>query len=232
MSYVIMGGGIVLCLIPCFMNGGNLAGTFFIIGIILFIIGLIGRVISSSAKKTQTLAYATYNKDSMTLNVNRRGPVMNTILSITEAKNLHLKETPVEVRYAGATVGGVSTGGFYTVGGETVITGSQSSGKWMLNYIDKEIGTGALTQDKKTLRMIGKIQLTPALYEQAKKSNISKYLSGNNTIQVIDSLNLTESEAGFAARNFNSTAAQDILKKGYPSREKCQEILNWLSSSV
>lgn len=230
MSMFLITVGIILCLIPCFMNGGDMAGNLCIVGTIIFVFGLIGRVLSKTVKQARLTAFATYNKETQTLNVSRRGNGIRNLVTIREAKNYTTKETPVKVHYGSATVGGVTTGGVYTTGGETVFTGSYSTGKYELDYIETEIGTGALTQDKKQYKIIYKICLTPELAAQAQNSNISKYLASGNIIQVVSSSQMSIDELRFAMNNLNSAAAQNMAKRGYPSQAKCQEILNWLST--
>jgi len=42
---------------------------------------------------------------------------------------------------------------------------------------------------------------------------------------------LSASELSLAARDLHSTRTQDMLKRGYPTYEKCERILNWLTSN-
>ena len=212
------------------ITAGASKGLIIVFFLLLFFGGIFVVMFANAKSKYESQQVATYDKENGILNLNIRGPVVQNIVSMREAKNISTKDTPVKVHVGSATVGGVTTGGVYTTGGQTVITGSYSTGKWELCYIEKEIGAGTLGTDKKIYYPIEKISLTSRLLELAQKSNICKYLSGNY-IQVITPMSISPTELSHVMDNLTSSYAQDMAKRGYPTQEKCQEILHWLTTT-
>ena len=75
-------------------------------------------------------------------------------------------------------------------------------------------------------KKIQRIQLTDELYKEAQKTVIKEYLNDKKQIVV-------EGECGniiVASQilGIHSMETQRELYKGYPTREKCQEIIDWI----
>ena len=82
--------------------------------------------------------------------------------------------------------------------------------------------------------MIRTISLSEELYHQAESSPIAGYLNGRD-IAVVEKLKLNAAEACFLAggeANLMSAMATGMLKQGYPSKEKCMKIMDWLTSAT
>ena len=169
-----------------------------------------------------------YDEATQELYIKERGSALRNYVSAKENNNFSTKVTPVKVHVGSATVGGVTTGGIYTTGGETVFDSSVSSGYWKLEYIHK---VKNLFVTKTQSYLIRRIRLTPELFEKAKASSISKYTDGKDSIIVIQGANLNAQDAKMLSEKTFSIEAQNIAKRGYPSNQKCQEILAWITGS-
>ena len=150
------------------------------------------------------------SRETGTLYLTKRNSVIRTGFSIKEAQDIRMEHVPEELHIGAVTVGGVTTGGTYTTGGYDKYNGSKN-GMFCLKYEDKTVY---------------KISLTSELYNKARKSSISKYLNNNGQIMVVDpKLNKYEKEI----RNMEMQAG--LFKTyGFPSRTKCNEILDWICS--
>ena len=184
-------------------------------------------------KKTEkeTLdCYLFYDKQSGTLTVKGRDAylqrILNTknVISIQDDQNYTTHVTPEKIHFGSVTVGGVTTGGAYKTGGDRVIDGHYKTGLCYLQYNDALLFAQNCTQGH-----IRKIVLMPSVLKAAKESPIKQYLSGD-TIIVEQSSNMSLNELRLAAADPASVTAQSAVKRGYPTREKCVDILNWLKS--
>ena len=204
---------------------GLVSGSVILIicGLFIFVFGFI----MNKWVKDETTVSEIYDPSSYTLIVNQRSADIGNKVIINEAK--YFGRTPVKLHYGSVSVGGVTSGGLYTTGGDLQINNSLHSGKYELDYQFSEFS--------KECSQIEKIKLTPALFEEAKKSNITAFLNDNEkTIQVIKTseqilkaglVNAQEIQA--AGWNTESVAAQNLNLKRYPTHEECQAILNWLT---
>lgn len=153
------------------------------------------------------------------LTINERRKEFFQLIKIRDDQNIIMDYEPARYIYTSATVGGITTGGVETIGGHDYVAGKVESGKCELLYLGEAVE-----------QTIERIQLTDSLYEEAKKSNIKKYLNDEKQIVVVaqpgDLITATQ------ICNFNSPMGslvlQNVAKQGYPTRKKCLEIMNWI----
>ena len=198
---------------------------------ILVIGGMIALVVAVFIKQGQLgeqrqeiLKYISFDEETGVLTLHKRGPKIAEALSIVNDKNLIIGYTPVKLHIGSATVGGVTTGGAYTTGGQKVIEGSYENGYCRLQC----------TIWPSEAKMVNSIQIPSELHESAKKSNISYYLDDKMNIAVVEDGNYSLAEVLMMARtpNFAETfMGQRTLKRGYPKFEKCKRILDWLTDT-
>lgn len=110
---------------------------------------------------------------------------------------------------------------------------AEEYGKLSDNYV-----SGSVDSDKCTLHFLGHkievIQLTDALYKKAQKSEIEKYLNNKKQIVVEDKDASHRALGGVSMLGsvLNTSAGslllQNAQKYGYPTREKCLIIMDWL----
>ncbi|MBR3017644.1 MAG: hypothetical protein IKH57_11325 [Clostridia bacterium] len=177
-----------------------------------------------------------YDAEKEVLTLSSKGPLLIKYIAIKEFMNYTTETTPIKVHFGSATVDGVTTGGFYTTGGQTVFGGSVHSGQWKMLYTGPVVSAPANHTGEYLIRTI---QLRDQLYEQAKRSEIQMYLDDRKQIVVVQGGGAFSTDREMAAletkhmmANLNSLEVQDKVKSGYPSREKCEIIYNWLITQV
>lgn len=157
-----------------------------------------------------------------TLYVEEQNELFLNIVKMYPHKVNQYRKRPIKLHIGSATVGGVTTGGVYTTGGDTTKSCYRSE-KMELKYTHWT-GAGCETV------LISQIVLSRALTEKAEKSKISSYLNGD-TIQVIEKVEhsgyvYAALQLGYTTEAVNQSNAEDA--KGYPSGEKCENIIRWL----
>ncbi len=152
-----------------------------------------------------------------------RSPQNRNVLKIEAAYTYHTSYKPKQLVYTGATVGGITTGGFHEEGGYNYISGKEATGKFNIYHLSDGVYP------------VKKIRLTDELYEEAKSSLISRYLNKNKEIIVITEPHFSEIDRKVienATSRGDSKAAEYIATQkivdGYPTRKKCEEILRWI----
>lgn len=225
--------GIVLIILGACIKGG-VSFLFLVAGVIVFVSGYIKKLVKTDSGRQQTMTSATYNPSRKTLNVYRRSATIGSSVVINEAG--YFGRTPMQLHYGSASSGGVTTGGFYTTGGDLQMSSSLRSGRYELDYVSSSV-PGVFRAGKKEYALIEKIALTPDLYEEAKKSKIAGFLNNDDkSIQVVKTSEqvlkaglVSEQEIKAAAGNPESLTAQNLNLRRYPTRSECLEILNWLT---
>lgn len=165
----------------------------------------------------------TRNDDGkFTLHVDAQNELFLDILEMCPHSVTQYRKRPIKIHIGSATVGGVTTGGIYTTGGN-ISTSSYRSEKMELRY-KRCYGNS----DPRPL--ISKIILSDTLAKKAKESKISSYLEGN-TIQLIHKVQhsyyaLFAMQNGYTTQALNQGEIEDAT--GYPDREKCESIIRWL----
>lgn len=157
--------------------------------------------------------------DNYVLQLKKRGTKWADFLKIHDEKNYIMDYEPKRYIFTSATVGGITTGGVDTVGGYNYVSGSVDSDKCTLHFLGHKIEV---------------IQLTDALYKKAQKSEIEKYLNNKKQIVVEDKDASHRALGGVSMLGsvLNTSAGslllQNAQKYGYPTREKCLIIMDWL----
>ena len=167
-----------------------------------------------------TKEYVSYNNSAFTLVLKERNQAIAKVVKIKNDKNFTVAYEPEKIHFGAATVGGITTGGAYTTGGYHYISSSEKNGLCVLEYAGN---------------FVSKIQLDDSLYRLAKESAIEKYLNSDKQIQVVDPVYFSESEIQRMHSNLSSSGymnmGSDLMRKGkqgYPTYEKCLEIMNWI----
>lgn len=158
------------------------------------------------------------------LYIDRQHEKISTQFSIIPHKSKSYDYVPEELHVGAVTVGGITTGGTYKTGGY-IHEKSYNSGKYDLCYANYGHNEPQV--------VVKEIVLSTQLAEKARNSPISQYLKGNSIIVV----NEVEPSAinGMMMYMGKTTSALTLMEQekseGYPTKEKCEAILKWLSGS-
>lgn len=167
------------------------------------------------AKKTVS-AISTFTPSSGILKLEERNSNFDVLLTIEKHRHYDIKYKPEEYKYIGVSGRGVSVGEVIQTGGYNYISNSEKTGKYCFNYCGDPVN---------------KIELTDALLEKAKNSNISKYIKDNYII-VYDSDAVQIPDYVAKSLLTGSTDAMNLASSytamGYPTYSKCEEIKNWI----
>ena len=172
-----------------------------------------------------------FSSSNGTLRLDKRGKIWKKFIKIKQAKNLLLGYEPTKIHYGSATVGGVTTGGFYTTGGYNKIVSSDNSGKYELMFGNMETSSEGYTKP------IARIMLTDKLYREAENSSIAKYLNAESrSIEMHSKVFYSEEDKEILLKKANQLATGAPLTSGMsldytqhlPTYEKCKDILDWI----
>lgn len=156
-----------------------------------------------------------YDGKTCTLFLLNRSPDAAKAIKIVADEDLAMRKEEEQLHYASATVGGITTGGFYTTGGGIRTKSLGKTGFFRLEFEGHDIW---------------QIQLNDALYEQAKRSALARYLNEKKQIEVKISAPMTDEEVEQTLITYEASGmlTNKALNKGRPTREKCQAILDWM----
>ena len=182
-----------------------------------------------------------YSSKDRTLRIDSRGKDLRPVISIRKVMDCHLGYEPEKLHYGSATVGGVTSGGFYTTGGYNKILDSKNSGKAMLEFIGESsalnIALDMLSGKSQLGKAIDQIILSERLYAEAEKSNIAKYLNPETmSIEMVPKVTRPTQDANTLLNNAMKLVSGAPLRSGmainapsyYPTYEKCKEVYDWL----
>lgn len=202
--------------------------------LVLIVIGsIVGIVNTQKANKIKAAEALLKNckLDGKVLYIDQQNKLFLTVLTTKAHVVSEYKRDPLKIHVGAATVGGVTTGGVYTTGGGISQT-DLKDGKVELIYkqIDKPKANEVHLTTFISENEVHEIVLSTELAEKAKKSEIKEYLHGN-TIMVVEKIK-PSAYCAQLMKSGQSLAAASQLKleqsEGYPTREKCQAIINWL----
>ena len=164
-----------------------------------------------------------YSTASKSLDITYRTSDFSKLIISRRFKNTYLKDVPEKYVYTGATVGGVTTGGVSKVGGYTDgLDYDTDKYELLLKDVKTKINGKKVIQS----HVIKTIYLNNELLEEAKNSEIECYIKGRNIVVV------EEVELPSNLKYLSGTQAANMLKayesEGYPTKEKCEAILEWL----
>jgi putative sterol carrier protein len=162
--------------------------------------------------------------------------------------NYSFGRTNEQLNFGAATVGGVTTGGFYKTGNDLYVSEEKKSGRYELAFVVGADQTSKV-MIKNEYRSITEIIPVGDLALDAKASRISRFMDKKtNHIRVVDmgrtkvssdelfkmaqdvsnvSGSKEYTQAGVSGVGSMDTQAK--LNMAYPTKEKCEEILNWLA---
>lgn len=204
----------------------------FIFGFIIF---LFVSVFSESAKnikefsnnntKNALSAFAKYESKDSVLHIYKTGPELEKAFKIVADKNIAVSHKPEEYVYTSASAGGFTVGGVDKYEAYDYVSAQWKSGKYTLEYAGE------------TVR---KITLTSDLYKDAEASSIKKYLDGINSILVMDNRNISSTNQQLIQNSLmsggltsaNMAKVYNLSKESYPTYEKCNQIIEWLSKRI
>lgn len=207
--------------------------------VVLFFAGVIRIIISTkknNKKEKQNaelrkayISISKGNSDGVVLYLTERNPIVRTGFAIKKSTDDTITKVPEKLHVGAVTVGGVTTGGTYKTGGYNEVS-SKHNGLFELQYEG---------------RNVSRIELSYSLLEEAQKSSISKYLCdvegilGNasysdrqiySTLYNLDERYIMVVDYVPSTMNQYHELKSGINRKyGYPTYEKCLEILNWIS---
>ena len=164
-----------------------------------------------------------YNSHTDTLTIQKRDCNISKILEIVPYKRVKYGETPEKLVYTGATVGGVTTGGWHKTGG---FYGQDvgKSGKVQLVYFKE-------SENKMIPSEVKKIVLSESVLKEAKSSSIKEYLDGNTIVIMREPANTDAAVAAMKLghKDYAFNIMEDAKIAALPTYEKCRAIIDWLS---
>ena len=210
---------------------GGLQSMMFLNILMVFLIALVIFAIYMLSKDIILYGRIYLDKSNDCIHMTEKGTFWKKFIKINEYRALQLGYEPKRLHFGSATVGGVTTGGFYTTGGHNVIESSTKTGRYQFMFADSGRRNNGYTIP------ISRIRLTEELYKEAENSSIAKYLNPETqTIELNTRIHLSEAEkisllnkADRLARGVPLTSGMSLnYSEGLPSYEKCVEILNWM----
>ncbi|MBE6738554.1 MAG: hypothetical protein E7566_07920 [Ruminococcaceae bacterium] len=210
-----------------------------IIGVVVFFIVFICMLLQQKSERkrvegfreaTEELRGICTNYYGDEVHLNKQDPRISKLIQIY-AYNPHIyTQTPKKIVYTGATVGGVSTGGFHTTGGQIIRT-DLSSDRFEICFWKKEWNSSTQT-DEWVAKPIKKFILSDELKEIARKDTfVSDYLDKKGDLIVTEDFKVSAEAAllfrggytGHAVNTFNMDKVDS-----YPDEFKCKWILDFV----
>ena len=197
--------------------------------VLLGIVFIIGKIATGNIEReVERDKYITFDKEKETATLYKRAPISGESIEIRAHHNSTYKYNPEKIVYTGATVGGVTTGGFHTEEAHYALSTAGKSGKY---FLQAKLSAG-------NYMSIDRIHLTDELVEEAKQNpNVKKFLRGK-TLVLAHRGKATEmsadeqdvyvralqrkDEAGMYA------AAQRAINAKMLTREECENVLKWI----
>lgn len=198
---------------------------------LLMLLGIMGIACAVDAIKRKNIPnaiqYITFNGETAT--VLKRNAVISEVLKVESIQKVEYKYNPAKVTYTGATVGGVTTGGFHTTNASYSEIPTGNSGR---AYIKAKYPA-------KSPYLKEIILSTDELVESAKNNaTLAKFLKGNKLILKYENekTKLTDSE-NYVLREAISKGDQGlqygITQRAYLEQQltisDCNQIISWLS---
>lgn len=156
-----------------------------------------------------------YDSNTKCLTVLERSPQLKEALTIEAAHDIIANYTPDRIIYTGATVGGITTGGFHTEKGGYSMSLGGKTGKYYLSYkFAKYIVTSNPDprQSQYQSDIVSFVRLTTSDFEEAQNHPILKKLVATE-----------ETKKGF------HLSGDNILNLFRLTRDEADGVLNWLS---
>lgn len=155
----------------------------------------------------------TYDEKERTLKLYHFHPNIRKVVKMEPYEIVNTSYQPDTVTYTSVTVGQVTTGGVTHNEGYLYDSGLTKTEKFQLNYMDHSINTIELC--------------TPEVKEQAEKLGLQEYYNNKGQIEVVQKVKVSKTAVDMAIMGIISTMQREMMP-GYPSREKCSQILDFL----
>ena len=198
------------------------------IGFILLGIPCFGIIIwayrSTKRNAEELKKWTRYDSKYKSLYISKRGDYLRYAISMHKADYYTSHTTPTKVHYGSATVGGVTTGGVYTTGGQRVVDGSIDSGKGAIKYRNTTVKAPSEPMIDEDLNFI---ELSTDLAEEGQKA-LPQIIPESGKIVLQKRARMNKDQLQMAMNNLNSVHTQMMLKEGYMSWDDIQKIYSWL----
>lgn len=151
----------------------------------------------------------------------KRGKGCSAYIVIKECTDKHIGYESPKLHFGSATVGGVTSGGFYTTGGGNKTLAESKTGRYSL----------CVVEENKKYYQIKRIRLTDELYHEAQNSRIAKYLdSETQSIQIpqsnyVSSIDMNNAINWASGKPVNGVF---VLPSSGISYDVCKEIHDWI----
>lgn len=162
-----------------------------------------------------------YNTEKRTFHLRARGPALRNHIVIKPYKHPSLKNNPAKLVYTGATVGGVTTGGFHVNEAYTSISGYTKTDKFELHYENK-----------------GVIDTIEASFDINDSPNIKKFKKGKNKLVLekrharkkMDEISAEHLQQALINEDYETASyyTRDSIIASKLTREDCERVLAWL----
>lgn len=214
-NFFIIFSFVVIALSDIFGNGTTGGSTVFIVVGTIVVLVIAGVVYGKKDREereakrvsAELISFDQYTLTAILLKIDTR---IWDVIKIEDSYYIYTKYEPEKLHIGAASVGGVTTGGAYKTGGYNYIAASSKSGTCYLQY-DGHI--------------IVHIKLTDEMFKDAQKSSIAPYLDdAQKCINVHNPVQRSTSELMMSLKNIQSTGNAGNDFRGYPSREKCEQI--------
>ena len=185
---------------------------------------LVVRAVIMTLRPSDIEYIETKNEGGGFLILRKRHSKYGAYFSIEEAHKYYVNKEPVKIHYGSATVGGVTTGGFYTTGGQQSINkGLPVADKYILRYKGKVVNHIQFNDFQRGDE--------PLLIKAKQDKIISKYVSDRGAIVVIpaaEKISVSNEKKASFLQTGNYQHLIDEVISNYPSKEKCQDIVDWI----
>ena len=197
---------------------------FIVAFIIAAIVGVVYTCQDNKLRKAEAELNGSCRISGHILYVDKQSSAFSTVLTLQAYKVNTVQYVPEKIHVGAATVGGVTTGGAYKTGGYNNVK-STNVDRYKLIY--KTIGANQSVTEHE----VQDIVLSDTLAEKACNSGIKQYMKGNNRIEIVEVVRGSTYVAALMESGQTAAAVSQLsIEKaaGYPSKEKCEDILAWL----
>lgn len=175
-----------------------------------------------------------YNPKTETITVNERRHDNKQRFSFENYKRKAYSYTEEKLIYSSATVGGITTGGFDTVGGTSKKDVATNKYRLVYEYVEDNI---------KKNGYVKKIRLSKKIASQIEESPIKEFYTGKHiAVETPISEDWEKKKTQFAIR-YNiagsdytlaaySNAEENEIVKTLPTFQKCTQIVEWISDDA
>lgn len=154
--------------------------------------------------------------ENKTLRLKAQNKYLSDMIDIVAATTTTVYKNPEKIHVGAVTVGGVTTGGVYKTGGELYGKTVTAAGRYEILYDGKEVE---------------RIYLTDDLAQKAQASEIKEYCDGKSII-VVEQIRRYSDTALMLAKAGDMLQLNQERAQGYPTLEKANAIIEWITKEV